>query len=120
MIPPGFAADLAAGDASVQVLVDGTNSNIATVALGYAEADRLGARRLAGAARGGAGLVPPVDLRDRAWYNPDLASRDYNVPGGGRRAPLLVCLLLTSLAVVRERELGTLEQLMVSPLRRSS
>jgi ABC-2 type transport system permease protein len=55
-------------------------------------------------------------LRERAWFNPDLSSRNYNVPAVVGAIILLVCLLLTSLAVVRERELGTLEQLMVSPL----
>ena len=63
-----------------------------------------------------AGLAPPIELRDRAWYNPDLASRDYNVPGVVGVLLFLVCMLLTALAVVRERELGTLEQLMVTPL----
>ena len=64
------------------------------------------------------GQSPPqaVELRERAWYNPDLASRDYNVPAVMGILLLLVCLLLTSLAVVREREIGTLEQLEVSPL----
>jgi ABC-2 type transport system permease protein len=59
----------------------------------------------------------PVDLRERAWYNADLASRNYNVPAVVGALILLVCLLLTALAVVREREIGTLEQLRVSPLR---
>ncbi|HVP37690.1 MAG TPA: ABC transporter permease, partial [Candidatus Saccharimonadales bacterium] len=59
----------------------------------------------------------PVDLRERAWFNPALASRNYNVPAVVGSLVLLVCLLLTSLAVVREREIGTLEQLQVSPLR---
>jgi ABC-2 type transport system permease protein len=96
----------------VQVLVDGTNSNVATVALGQAEGilGRLGASTAAG------GFAPPLELRDRAWYNPDLASRDYNVPGVVGVLLFLVCMLLTALAVVRERELGTLEQLMVTPL----
>jgi ABC-2 type transport system permease protein len=57
-----------------------------------------------------------VDLRARAWYNPELESRVYNVPGVIGVLILIMCLLLTALAVVRERELGTLDQLMVSPL----
>jgi ABC-2 type transport system permease protein len=61
--------------------------------------------------------VPGVDLRVRAWYNPNLESRVYNVPGVVCNLMMLMSLLLTTLAVVRERELGTLEQLMVSPLK---
>ena len=57
-----------------------------------------------------------MELRERAWFNPDLASRDYNVPAVIGAIMLLIALLLTSLAIVREREIGTLEQLRVSPL----
>lgn len=111
VIPAGYARQLAAGAATVQLLVDGTSSNVATVALGQAEAiaASLGARL--------AGARPPIELRDRAWYNPGLESRDYNVPAVVGVLLFLVCLLLTALAVVREREMGTLEQLMVTPLR---
>lgn len=110
IIPAGFAADLAAGRARAQLLLDGSDSNTATVAQSYAEriVQEFGVRA------GGAALA--VDLRERAWFNPDLASRDYNVPAVIGAIILLVSLLLTSLAVVREREIGTLEQLMVSPL----
>jgi ABC-2 type transport system permease protein len=67
--------------------------------------------------------IPPVatsakiDLRTRAWYNPDLRSRNYNLPGVIAIIIMLTCLLLTAMAVVREREIGTMEQLMVTPLR---
>jgi ABC-2 type transport system permease protein len=112
-IPPGYARDLASAEgARVQVLVDGTNSNVATIALGHAEqiirAHGLGTLERA--------LTPPVDLRERAWFNPALISRNYNVPGVIGTIMLLMSLLLTALAVVRERELGTLEQLMVGPI----
>jgi ABC-2 type transport system permease protein len=115
-IPQGFARDLAAGrGANVQVLVDGTNSNTATVAQGYAT--RIVQEfALDYAARRGSRPDGGVDLRTRAWYNPDLQSRTYNVPAVIGALLLLMSLLLTALAVVRERELGTLEQLMVSPL----
>jgi len=112
-IPRGFAAALRDGSgAQVQILLDGTNSNTATVAKGYAE-------RIVPSYAAQVSPVPvqtPIDLRERAWYNPDLASRNYNVPAVVGAIILLVCLLLTSLAIVREREIGTLEQLMVSPL----
>lgn len=121
-IPEGFAADLAAGrQASVQLLVDGTSANTANVALGYASQiiSRYGlARGAAIAARGGpAPAIGGVDFRVRAWYNENLKSQVYNVPGVIATIMMLMCLLLTSLGVVREREIGTLEQLMVSPLR---
>lgn len=111
-IPPTFSRDLARGEATVQILLDGTNSNLATVAMGYAEriVQEFGAK---------VSLKPvasPVDLRERAWFNPDLVSRNYNVPAVLGLVVMLICLLLTSLAVVREREIGTLEQLQVSPL----
>ena len=113
VIPAGYGGDLAAGRATVQLLVDGTNSNVATVALGQAE----GILGRLGAAAAPPGLEPPLELRDRAWYNPDLDSRDYNVPAVIGVLLFLLCLLLTALTVVREREIGTLEQLMVTPLR---
>jgi ABC-2 type transport system permease protein len=115
-IPPGFSRDMKARRfATAQILIDGTNSNTATVAQGYAgriiqefaieQATILGRTQQGG-----------IELRSRAWYNPDLSSRVYNVPGIVGLLLLLMALLLTGLAVVRERELGTLEQLMVSPV----
>jgi ABC-2 type transport system permease protein len=112
-IPAGYSADLeGARGAEVQLLFDGTNSNVAMIARGYAE--RILANH---AARLRPQAIAPIDLRERAWFNPDLESRNYNLPGVVGVIMLLICLLLTSLAVVREREIGTLEQLMVSPLR---
>lgn len=120
-IPAGFAADLASGRGTeVQLLVDGTDSNTGTVALGYAGriVQRFAAEALREAAARAGRTAPPagIDLRARAWYNPDLASRDYNVPAVIGAILMLMCLLLTALAVARERETGTLEQLMVTPL----
>jgi ABC-2 type transport system permease protein len=111
-IPASFSRDLRSGaGARLQILLDGTNSNTASIAQSYAE------RILADFARR-KGLLPPpaIELRDRPWFNPNLESRDYNVPAVMGALLMLVCLLLTSLAVVREREIGTLEQLRVSPL----
>jgi ABC-2 type transport system permease protein len=112
-IPRGYAqAWLGDGGAAIQVLIDGTNSNTAAVAQGYIT--RIIEGRPSGRVMAGATL--PIDLRERAWYNPELSSRNYNVPGVVGTLIMLVCLLLTSLAIVREREIGTLEQLKVSPL----
>ncbi|HEX6559690.1 MAG TPA: ABC transporter permease [Longimicrobiales bacterium] len=116
VIPAGFARDLAAGrGATTQVIIDGTSSNTATIAQGYATRiiQQFGIDYAAGkGALPGGGL----DLRARAWYNPGLVSRVYNVPAIIGVLLMFMCLVLTALNVVRERELGTLEQLMVSPI----
>jgi ABC-2 type transport system permease protein len=115
-IPPGFTEDAEGGrGGTLQILIDGTSSNTATVAQGYV--GRM-VRDFAAeqAADRGVAMKGGVDLRARAWFNPDLASEVYNVPGVIGLLLLLMSLLLTALAVVRERELGTLEQLMVSPI----
>ena len=120
-VPVGFAGDLAgARAATVQLLVDGSTANTANVALGYATQiiGRFGLSRRtqvlvhAGTAAPQAG----VDFRVRAWFNANLESRVYNVPAVMGNILMLMSLLLTSLAIVREREIGTLDQLMVSPL----
>lgn len=114
-IPSGYATDLlAARSPTVQLLVDGTNSNTATVAQGYAGriVQDLGARIAASR-----GLErSSMELRTRAWFNPSLESRVYNVPAVVGVIVLMMCLMLTALGIVREREVGTLEQLLVSPL----
>ena len=114
-IPVGFARTLERREAAgVQLLVDGSQSNTATVALGYA----VRIVSAFGRARAPAGIaVGTLDLRTRAWFNPTLESRIYNVPGVIALLILLMCLTLTALAIVREREFGTLDQLMVTPLR---
>jgi ABC-2 type transport system permease protein len=115
-IPADFAADVKAGRGpAVQLVVDGANSNTATIATGYASkiTQEMSVRV---AARAGSPIPASVDLRSRAWFNPSLESRVYNVPAVIGVIVFLMCLLLTALAVVREREVGTLEQLLVSPL----
>ncbi len=116
VIPAGFeraSQNTEAGQPKVQLLFDGTNSNLATVARGYAERIVLSWAQQQAPDR----PRPAVELRSRAWFNPSLESRAYNVPAVIGALLMLICLLLTSLAVVREREIGTLEQLLVSPLR---
>jgi len=122
-IPAGFARDLGVGRATVQLLVDGTDSNTGIVALGYAGRIVQGFGATVGMGQGPSGAgngrrmpLGGVELRTRVWYNPSLESRTYNVPGVIGMLLMLMTLLLTALAVVREREIGTLEQLMVSPL----
>lgn len=120
-IPPGFAAELQAGRSpAVQVLVDGSSSNTATVAQGYAQRMIAAFGLRWASTEGGAdpALLPAggIDLRARAWFNPELTSRAYNVPAVIGVIVLLMSLLLTAMAVVREREVGTLDQLLVSPI----
>jgi ABC-2 type transport system permease protein len=116
-IDRGFGRDLKRGiPVSVQLLADGTDSNTATVAISYANIVIAEYAREQ-ATRGTLASAGTVDLRTRAWYNPDLRSRNYNVPGVIALMIMLICLLLTSMALVREREIGTMEQLMVTPIK---
>ena len=110
-IKKGFAEDLLSGKHPVvQILVDGTNSNDGTLAMNYAQ------RIISDFGRDdhSSNLV---NVQGRAWYNPDLKSRNYNVPGVIAIILLMTSLLLTSMAIVREKEIGTMEQLMVTPMR---
>jgi ABC-2 type transport system permease protein len=112
----GFSADLKKRvPAPVQVIADGTDSNTATVAVDYAS--RIIRKFSQDMAPPEARLLSSIDVRQRAWYNPELKSKNYNVPGVIAMVIMLTSLLLTSMAVVREREMGTMEQLMVTPLR---
>ncbi len=118
----GFADDLKSGrQAAIQTLVDGTDSNTGTVAMDYAQRITQAFSRARAAPGELAQPAPPqtepIELRSRAWYNPDLKSRYFNVPGVIAVVVLLISLLLTAMAIVREREIGTMEQLMVTPIR---
>ena len=119
----GFSTDIKRRQQTgIQILVDGTDSNTATVAMDYANRIILKyARDLGTSALLLSPLPAPVrggiELNALAWYNPELKSKNYNVPGVIAFVIMLTCLLLTSMAVVREREIGTMEQLMVTPIR---
>jgi ABC-2 type transport system permease protein len=121
VLPPRFARNLIAGnDVHVQILVDGADANTAGQVMGTAV--RLTAdysiRIVAEAfARKGKQLYVPVDFQPRVWYNPDLISSKFLVPGLIGFIIVLTAVISTSLTVVREKERGTMEQLMVSPLR---
>lgn len=129
---PGFARDVKRGrPTSVQVLLDGTNSNTASIVSGYAaqaiarfssDAAQHQARDMLVGATEDAGEavgqpVPSVTARSRVWFNPDLRSRNYFIPGVIVNIITLVTLSLTAMAIVREKEIGTMEQLMVTPIR---
>jgi ABC-2 type transport system permease protein len=120
----GFAADLKGmRSARVQLILDGTDSNTASVVLAYSNAiigefsdDELH-NRLLHVDAALASFRPEVVIEQRAWFNPNLESQPYYVPGIIATLVLIVTMSLTAMAVVREREVGTLEQLMVSPIR---
>ncbi len=123
-IHPGFAALLRKGQtAPVQALLDGTDSNTALIAIGYInqvatkysqeyQLERAG-RLLPAAVH----FAPRIRLEERPLYNANLESRWFFVPGVIGTLLLLSVITLTAFAVVREREIGTLEQLMVTPIR---
>jgi len=123
-IDAGFAQTLQAGEtAPVQVIVDATNSNTALIASAYvsqiardfarqSQQDRMG--RVAPAI---VRQLPSVELSERPWYNVSLRSRWFFVPGVIGSLTLVLVITLTAFAVVREREIGTLEQIMVTPIR---
>jgi ABC-2 type transport system permease protein len=124
-IDSGFAQRLRNGQgASVQVLVDCSNSNTALVALGYL--NQVGAQfgrdyqldRIERTAPQLMTFLPQADLQVRPWFNEGLESRWYFIPSVIGNLILIMVMMLTAFAVVREREIGTLEQVMVTPIRR--
>ncbi len=121
-IPLDYAKKLAAGrEAQVQILLDGSDSNTASIALGYAESlvrsYSLELRTAALNHRAGERLAPPVDARLRVWYNSSLESKNYVVPGLIAVILQIIAALLTSLTIAREWEMGTMEQILSTPLR---
>jgi ABC-2 type transport system permease protein len=126
VIPVDFAKNVDRGaDSAVQLLVDGANNNTALITLGYVSglmqkfiAD-IFAERLAG--RGGlqSSSVPMVEPRTRVWYNPELKTTNFIVPGLFAVVMMVMTAMLTSLTVAREWENGTMEQLISSPVRGS-
>lgn len=121
VIPPGFGRDLMAGASPrVQMIFDGSDANTANTLLNYATqivtaysagAVRAGPVRLQGVASGR--ILP----EPRVWFNPDLKSSNFMVPGVVGLVLMIITMTLTSLAIVKEKEIGTLEQLLVSPIR---
>ena len=118
-IPPDFSDNIAAGTtAIVQIIVDGTDSNTAGVVLNYAgNIVRSDALELLQKRTGNFGKeTVGVNLQTRAWFNENLTSRNFYVPGVIAVIVMLVTLLLTSMSVVREKEMGTMEQIVVTPI----
>jgi len=122
-IPSDFSRKLKKGDtATVQIILDGTESNTAMIALGYLGRilseysttimiKRLNRQGMVGFEEAG------VELEHRIWFNPNAESRLFYVPGVIASIAFLLPIILTAQAIVREREIGTLEQIMVTPIR---
>jgi ABC-2 type transport system permease protein len=125
-ILPGFSELVRKGQtAAVQVIIDGSDSNTALIALGYINeiangyAQEYARANLMRTAPAIAVHMPDVELARRPWYNPNLESQWFFVPGTIGSILLASCLTLAAFAIVREREVGTLEQVMVSPISRA-
>ncbi len=122
-VETGFGRTIRSGRTSpLQVIVDGTDSNTAGIVLAYASSISAAYSRqvvVTRAARGAQEWRAPaaLDVRSRAWFNESLESRNFYVPGVIAIVVMLITLMLTSMAVVREQEIGTMEQIIVTPIR---
>lgn len=122
VIPPDYARRLQQGDAQVAFILDGSDPSIASTSLsaakliGQSYATQILTEKLA---RSGTGLrlQPPVEVRTTVWYNPDMISAYFMIPGVIGMVLYAITAILTASAVVRERERGTIEQLIVTPIR---
>lgn len=119
----GFEENLRAGrSVQLQLIVDGTDSNTAGVILDYSSkivaqfSKKILIARLT-QVKGSYQMPVGVDMQTRAWFNENLESRNFYVPGVIAIIVMLITLMLTSMAVVREKEIGTIEQIMVTPIR---
>ncbi len=124
VIPNDYARNLLSGkEAQVQLLLDGADSNTASIAQGYAEGMvqnyALHLREDAQSQRTGSVINQPVETSIRVWYNTDLLSRNFIVPGLIAVLLMIIAALLTSLTISREWENGTMEQLLSTPVRPS-
>lgn len=115
VIPEGFSRDVRAGRLTpVQVLISGENANAATTVLGYAGSIlRTVGQQLA---PGGLQLEPPLSVEPRIWYNPELRSTLFLVPGLIAYIAMITAVASTALSIVREKEIGTIEQVRMAPM----
>lgn len=122
IIPPDYAARLLEGKAQVAFIVDGSDPTIASTALaaaqliGQAHATQILREKIASLGQNFE-LQPPVDVRTTVWYNPDMISAYFMIPGVIGMILFAIAAILTANSVVRERERGTIEQLIVTPIR---
>ena len=122
IIPLDYSKDLLSGrEARVQLIFDGSDSNTASIAVGYSDAVLQAysteLRKLSIERKAGRELPIPVEPRLRVWYNSELKSKNYIVPGLIAVILMIISALLTSLTIAREWEMGTMEQVLTTPLR---
>jgi ABC-2 type transport system permease protein len=122
IIPPDYDRRLADGSAQVSMILDGSDASVGTTALSVAQliGQSYGAKIVQEQAtlQGGPGLSgSPLQVRTQVWYNPDLVSAYFMIPGVIGQLLFMITTVLTANAVVRERERGTIEQLIVTPIR---
>jgi ABC-2 type transport system permease protein len=116
-IPQGFQSDYYRGKSpDIQIILDGTDATFAGLLL-ERFSGTIGLFNLHLITGGSQGSEPPVSVLERGWFNTNLISRNFFVPGIIALIIMIITLMLTAMAVVREREMGTLEQLLVSPIR---
>jgi ABC-2 type transport system permease protein len=119
VVPPRFGDKVLRKEpATIQVIFDGSEGNTAAISMGYINQIIIGAStEILTDVLGGTGLSGRVDAEVRAWYNPSLKSRNFMVPGVLVLILLITTTNLTAMAIVKEKEVGTLEQIMVTPIR---
>lgn len=121
VVPNHFGRDIRLGrETSLQILLDGQDTNSATIALGYLNAiiRDFGREKLAVHLQTFSIRPVLIDLETRYWYNPELQYSDYMVPGIAAFLLTIITTLLSAMGLVREREIGTLEQLSVTPIKK--
>lgn len=122
IIPPDYAASLAGGNANVAFILDGSNptsastAHSAAVLIGQAQSTKLMVEKLSAAGMNAERLTPPLEVRPQVWYNPDLLSSYFMIPGVIGMILFAITSILTATSVVRERERGTIEQIIVTPI----
>ncbi len=123
IIPPDYNSALASGDAQIAFILDGSDATAGSTALaaatliGQQHATKLMMEKLARSGMDVDNFQPPLEVRTRVWYNPDLISSYFMIPGVIGMILFAITSILTATAIVRERERGTIEQLIVTPIR---
>ena len=123
IIPPDYNTSLARGNAQVAFILDGSDPTTASTAysaailIGQAHATTLMVEKLSRSGVNMDSLTPPLEVRPQVWYNPDLVSSYFMIPGVIGMILFAITSILTATSVVRERERGTIEQLIVTPIR---
>jgi len=122
VIPPDYAVKLLEGNGQVSMILDGSDATVGSTALsaarliGQSHSIQVLSEQAARQGRGSA-VQPPLEVRTQVWYNPDLRSAYFMIPGVIGMVLYAIMAMLTATAVVRERERGTIEQLIVTPIR---